>query len=430
MEEKIKKIILRQFILYGILLIFIIFPFEFVNALSLKTFIVEKVGSDKILISDGYSEYIIEHNYDCSDWDFTEGGTIYIDTYYSPMYGDEIIISGYTDKVCEVTDSDDVKIKEYYVEDVFDSEDKIIVSDSSGNKYLVEYGIGCGLSMWRYEDKKIDIDIGGTFLDGIGDTIYLLDSGKDCKVWDAEDLSTSSTGGYSPPSLNLCDLINCPPNSTCLNGVCSCNEGYVANGNVCITYTQNCQNQYGTNSYGDKNYCYCNTGYEWNSSKTSCIKSILCPLNSTKINNTCVCDSGYEWNYSQTACVKNIICPLNSTKTGNNCVCNEGYLMKNNKCITFVEDCEERFGSNVYGLGDSNNSCYCESGYEWNESKTACIKKVESKNEVVKEENTNTNNSSEIAVNKPEKKGFVNSASIFLESISNALKNFFSKIFH
>jgi len=65
----------------------------------------------------------------------------------------------------------------------------------------------------------------------------------------------------------------CPPNSQFLNGQCVCNEGYVASGSICITYTQNCQLKYGLNSYGDKNYCYCSAGYEFNAIKTSCVKA-------------------------------------------------------------------------------------------------------------------------------------------------------------
>ena len=65
-------------------------------------------------------------------------------------------------------------LKQYYVVAEFSSDYKIIVEDSWGDKYLVEYGIGC-LSMWRYENKTIYIDVSG-WLDGIGDEIYLFDS--------------------------------------------------------------------------------------------------------------------------------------------------------------------------------------------------------------------------------------------------------------
>ena len=135
----------------------------------------------------------------------------------------------------------------------------------------------------------------------------------------------------------------CPSNSTNVNGQCVCNEGYIFSGSVCITYTQNCQSKYGVNSYGDKNYCYCSSGYEFNSEKTACIKSVVCPLSSTKINNACVC--------------------------------NKGYIMRNNQCITYIEDCIREFGQNVYGTkGINSSNCFCNEGYEWNSSQTACIK--------------------------------------------------------
>lgn len=267
-----KKSIISSMIL---ILVTFILASCFQVAYAAKGFVVEKGGSDKVLITDGYSEYVIEHDYSCYSSNFYDGATIYIDTSYSPSYGDKIIIPGYSNTVCEVTSSDDVNIKRYYVDDVFDSEDKIIVTDKNSDRFLVEYGIGCGLSMWRYEGKTIDIDIGGSFLDGIGDRIYLFDSGRDCKVWDVEELSGSGGGStYIPPT----PTISCPANSSAINGQCACNSGYKANGSACITYTQSCQNQYGVNSYGDKQYCYCSNGYEFNSDKTSCNKIEIKPI--------------------------------------------------------------------------------------------------------------------------------------------------------
>ena len=205
---------------------------------------------------------------------------------------------------------------------------------------------------------------------------------------------------------------SCPANASLVGSSCVCNDGYMANGSVCITYTQNCQNQYGINSYGDKNYCYCSAGYEMNSSKTACVLSSVCPENSTKIGNNCLCNTGYlmkdnvcitytqscqlkygansygdkdycycntgyGWNQNKTACIQ-IICPLNSALINNQCFCNDGYVLKNNKCITHTEDCIQSFGDNVYGVkGDNgNSSCYCSDGYEWTPSRTACIKTI------------------------------------------------------
>jgi len=67
-------------------------------------------------------------------------------------------------------------------------------------------------------------------------------------------------------------------NGTVVGTNCICKDGYVYNGNVCITYAQNCQTKYGANSYGDKQYCYCSAGYEWNSSQTTCNKVEIQPI--------------------------------------------------------------------------------------------------------------------------------------------------------
>ena len=69
------------------------------------------------------------------------------------------------------------------------------------------------------------------------------------------------------------DAVPTSPFRRCVEDkITSCSDGYVLSGNACITYTQNCQNKYGLNSYGDKQYCYCLVGYEWNSNKTTCTK--------------------------------------------------------------------------------------------------------------------------------------------------------------
>lgn len=72
----------------------------------------------------------------------------------------------------------------------------------------------------------------------------------------------------------LKNLNACPANSTLDDAGCRCDDGYVANGNLCVTYTQNCQKKYGANSYGDKQYCHCSAGYEWNTEQTACIKEV------------------------------------------------------------------------------------------------------------------------------------------------------------
>ncbi len=165
------------------------------SAFASNIFLVEKVGvgSGKILINDNVSEYIIEHDNNCLDIDFYEGSTIYIDSSPFLSYGDKIIITGFLDKVCKITSVENVHIKKYYVNEIIsDINDKILVSDKKNNdQFLIEYGMGCGLSMWRYKDKMVDIDVGGSILDGTNDRIYLFDSGRDCKIWNVEKMDNA-----------------------------------------------------------------------------------------------------------------------------------------------------------------------------------------------------------------------------------------------
>ena len=311
---------MRKSILFIVLLVTPIFFMGYFDvALAAKTFIVEKGGSDKVLVTDGTSEYVIEHDYNCYDSDFYDGATIYIDSYYTPSYGDKIIIPGYSNTVCEVTSADEVNIKRYYVDNVFDSEDKIIVSDKSGAQFLVEYGLGCGLSMWRYEGKTIDIDIGGSFLDGIGDRIYLFDSGRDCKVWDADELSSGNS--YSSGGTQSIDELlknACPANSQYLNGQCFCNAGYVASGSTCIKDVI-CP----ANSTKVGQSCTCNNGYVFKNNQ--CVTHTEdCRLTfgdhvvgnkGNASNSSCNCEAGYAWNSTQTACVKIEVKPTQQIPT-------------------------------------------------------------------------------------------------------------------
>lgn len=61
--------------------------------------------------------------------------------------------------------------------------------------YVVEYGVGCGLWLWRYVDKKVVVNTGSywTYLDGIGDTLVLPKINTywttyTCKIWDVKSL--------------------------------------------------------------------------------------------------------------------------------------------------------------------------------------------------------------------------------------------------
>ncbi len=86
-----------------------------------------------------------------------------------------------------------------------------------------------------------------------------------------KDIPKSSDGSYGYSSTDF--KTSCPENASLVGSECFCNDGYLALDDVCITTSQACQIQFGPNSYGDSELCYCRSGYEWNSSQTSCIKT-------------------------------------------------------------------------------------------------------------------------------------------------------------
>ena len=141
-------------------------------------------------------------------------------------------------------------------------------------------------------------------------------------------------------------------------GGCGCKPGYqfeYGNYGQCVAMLiksndQICQNNYGLDS-------------NWNGTKNDTGGLI------------CDCKTGYEWNQERTACIKSINCQENATNINGICTCNYGTLLKNNKCISYTEDCRNIFGENVVGtVGPNNNSsCDCVSGYKWNEQITSCI---------------------------------------------------------
>ena len=148
----------------------------------------------------------------------------------------------------------------------------------------------------------------------------------------------SSAVNIPPPMHN-----SCPANSLLVGSSCVCNSGYAKVGSSCITYTQKCQNMYGINSYGDMQYCYCSTGYKFNTVGDTCIKKTTCPPYSSEV--------------------------------VDGCKCYDGYAFTDGKCLTFNDYCVALFG--VHTLGKKNDTlsvptCYCDSGYEFTADKKGC----------------------------------------------------------
>lgn len=227
--------------------------------------------------------------------------------------------------------------------------DRAIIEDKSGAQYLIEYGLGCSLSIWRYEgslSKKLYIDVGGSFLDGIGDRMYLLDDDRDCKIWDADELDSGSSHSSAAQNAYLLYLLHqqnsaaCPANATrqsdgkcycnsgfdidstkafciqktcqlnseLIGGTCTCNTGYVLNSNTCISHDDDCRNTFGSNVVGQKgdvgnSSCFCAQGFEWNSTKTSCVTKLTCPDNSVAVNGKCECIAFYQPTQDGNRCV-------------------------------------------------------------------------------------------------------------------------------
>lgn len=105
-----------------------------------------------------------------------------------------------------------------------------------------------------------------------------------------------------------------------LSSTCECKDGYIFDGDNCISETQSCQKQYGVNAAAwNPWYCVCKDGYEWNSTRTSCVKSYsywytdysnttyTCdsywPNSYLTYDNRCACKEWYEWNNAMTYCV-------------------------------------------------------------------------------------------------------------------------------
>lgn len=103
---------------------------------------------------------------------------------------------------------------------------------------------------------------------------------------------------------------------------------------------------------------------------------LSCPNNSILIGDTCYCSEGYKLSTDSQSCVVDLKCPANSTLDEGFCSCNDGYVYRNDRCVTYTEDCRLAFGDDI-GWGvkgeDSGSSlCYCKTGYDWNSGKTAC----------------------------------------------------------
>jgi hypothetical protein len=105
---------------------------------------------------------------------------------------------------------------------------------------------------------------------------------------------------------------------------CSCTGNTVYNGALCVDASFQCRQTYGLNSYGDKDYCYCSDGYEFNSTKTACIPIVTCT---------------------------------------------NGDLKVNDKCLSPDLACKSSYGEGAFSQG---SLCYCASNYSWSKDLKSC----------------------------------------------------------
>ena len=97
--------------------------------------------------------------------------------------------------------------------------------------------------------------------------------------------------------------------------------------------------------------------------------------------------SGYSGGYVPTPSTEQYTCPANSSPSLTDltkCSCNSGYQINPSKdaCVVVPvksneQLCKEQFGSNAME-SINRGSCICESGYKWNETQTSCVYDIKS----------------------------------------------------
>jgi len=162
-----------------------------------------------------------------------------------------------------------------------DNKKAIIKSDYDYRYYLITYNTGCySFSFRRYLNDQIVINLGTDFDLDAWDKIVLQDDNEVCDIIRVER-ADSSTTLKSEKNVILQPLAPVFPQPL-YKAPTSCSEGYVFSNNKCITHTEDCINFFGVNVIGTKgddnnSFCNCEAGYEWNITKTACIKEVIIP---------------------------------------------------------------------------------------------------------------------------------------------------------
>jgi len=140
-----------------------------------------------------------------------------------------------------------------------------------------------------------------------------------------------------------------------------CNSGYIKKLDTCVKAPEN------SYSYGGESF-YCNSGYYRNGDRCDKV-----PDNAYAVGDSWYCYSGFIKQGNQ------CVAPEHGRIIGLWLYCDDGYIARNNQCISYTQDCINYFGLNVIGTKgvSGNSSCTCEQGYEWNSTKTSCVKNTE-----------------------------------------------------
>lgn len=171
----------------------------------------------------------------------------------------------------------------------------------------------------------------------------------------------------NPDSLNKKEVI-CPEYSHESNGKCICSAGFLMNNNECISVYEAARNSL-LDAYNkiqkNKPIKRCVDGYQWDKYKNICKRVNNCPQNSSwgdGGDNTCYCNTGYEWNNAKTSCIpienkKNTACPINSSLliSNNLCYCNFGYAPFNSKCVRVPE--------HAHAANNNADAWLCDDGF-------------------------------------------------------------------
>ena len=81
------KFIKSNWFKVAIIVILLFNPFFRIDASNYKVFVVKEIiDYDKLLVTDDYSQYIVDLGFGCSTYSLYAGSVILIDTYFSPSF--------------------------------------------------------------------------------------------------------------------------------------------------------------------------------------------------------------------------------------------------------------------------------------------------------------------------------------------------------